>query len=49
MLSPGQPIYVILYSVDCFFCFFYTALVFQQPRYVGEPEKWGIHSGDPSG
>ncbi len=29
MLSPGQPIYVILYSVAIvFFCFFYTALVF---------------------
>ena len=28
-LSPGQPIYVILYSLMIiFFCFFYTALVF---------------------
>jgi len=29
MLSPGQPIYVMLYaSAIIFFCFFYTALVF---------------------
>ncbi len=28
-LSPGQPVYVILYAVAIvFFCFFYTALVF---------------------
>ena len=29
MLSPGQPIYVLLYAgAIVFFCFFYTALVF---------------------
>lgn len=29
MLSPGQPIYVLLYAVAIvFFCFFYTAIVF---------------------
>lgn len=29
MLSPGQPIYVLLYAAAIiFFCFFYTALVF---------------------
>ncbi len=29
MISPGQPVYVFLYSVAIiFFCFFYTALVF---------------------
>jgi preprotein translocase subunit SecY len=29
MLSPGQPLYVMLYAVAIiFFCFFYTALVF---------------------
>jgi preprotein translocase subunit SecY len=28
-LSPGQPIYILLYaSLIMFFCFFYTALVF---------------------
>lgn len=28
-LSPGQPIYVLLYAAAiAFFCFFYTALVF---------------------
>ncbi|MEK9720340.1 MAG: preprotein translocase subunit SecY, partial [Quisquiliibacterium sp.] len=29
MLSPGQPIYILLYAAAIiFFCFFYTALVF---------------------
>ena len=38
-LSPGEPIYVILYaSAIVFFCFFYTALVFQRPRNGGQPE-----------
>ena len=28
-LGPGQPIYILLYaSLIMFFCFFYTALVF---------------------
>jgi preprotein translocase subunit SecY len=28
-LSPGEPIYVVLYAAAIiFFCFFYTALVF---------------------
>ncbi|MDR3214506.1 MAG: preprotein translocase subunit SecY [Azoarcus sp.] len=32
LLSPGQPVYVILYALAIvFFCFFYTALVFN-PR-----------------
>ncbi len=32
LLSPGQPLYVMLYAVAIiFFCFFYTALVFN-PR-----------------
>ena len=32
MLSPGQPLYVMLYAAAIiFFCFFYTALVFN-PR-----------------
>jgi preprotein translocase subunit SecY len=32
-LSPGQPIYVLLYaSAIIFFCFFYTALGFQLER-----------------
>ena len=31
-LSPGQPIYILLYAgMIMFFCFFYTALVFQLP------------------
>jgi preprotein translocase subunit SecY len=31
--APGQPIYVMLYAgAIIFFCFFYTALVFNAPR-----------------
>ncbi len=38
-LSPGQPIYVILYaSAIVFFCFFYTALVFN-PKETAENLK----------
>jgi preprotein translocase subunit SecY len=52
MLSPGQPIYVLLYaSAIIFFCFFYTALVFN-PRDTAENLKKsgafvpGIRPGD---
>ncbi|MBS0424161.1 MAG: preprotein translocase subunit SecY [Proteobacteria bacterium] len=51
-LSPGQPIYVILYAVMIiFFCFFYTALVFN-PKETAENLKKsgafipGIRPGD---
>ena len=38
-LSPGQPLYLILFSVAIiFFCFFYTALVFN-PRETAENLK----------
>jgi len=38
-LSPGQPIYVMLYaSAIVFFCFFYTALVFNS-RETGDNLK----------
>ncbi len=38
-LSPGQPLYVLLYAVAIvFFCFFYTALVFN-PRETAENLK----------
>jgi preprotein translocase subunit SecY len=38
-LSPGQPIYVIMYAaMIIFFCFFYTALVFN-PRETAENLK----------
>lgn len=38
-LSPGQPIYVLLYSAAIFFfCFFYTALVFN-PRETADNLK----------
>ena len=40
-LSPGQPIYVLLYaSAIIFFCFFYTALVFN-PKETAENLKKG--------
>ena len=39
MLSPGQPIYVLLYATAIvFFCFFYTALVFS-PKETAENLK----------
>jgi preprotein translocase subunit SecY len=38
-LSPGQPIYMMLYAVAIvFFCFFYTALVFS-PKEIAENLK----------
>jgi preprotein translocase subunit SecY len=38
-VQPGQPIYVLLYaSMIVFFCFFYTALVFQ-PREIADNLK----------
>lgn len=53
-LSPGQPIYVILYATAIiFFCFFYTALVFN-PKETAENLKKsgafipGIRPGDQS-
>ena len=51
-LSPGQPVYVILYAaMIIFFCFFYTALVFN-PKETAENLKKsgafipGIRPGD---
>lgn len=39
MLSPGQPIYVVLYAIAIiFFCFFYTALQFN-PKETAENLK----------
>lgn len=41
-LSPGQPIYVILYAVAIlFFCFFYTALVFSSKETADNLKKSG--------
>ncbi|PVZ65733.1 preprotein translocase subunit SecY [Pelagibaculum spongiae] len=38
-LSPGQPLYVLLYGIAIvFFCFFYTAMVFQ-PRDIADNLK----------
>jgi preprotein translocase subunit SecY len=41
-LSPGQPIYVILYAMlIIFFCFFYTALVFNPKETADNLKKSG--------
>ncbi|MDE2088632.1 MAG: preprotein translocase subunit SecY [Gammaproteobacteria bacterium] len=41
-LSPGQPVYVIVYSVlIVFFCFFYTALVFNSKETAENLKKSG--------
>ena len=42
MLSPGQPIYVLLYAaMIVFFCFFYTALVFNSRETADNLKKSG--------
>ncbi|WP_020394097.1 preprotein translocase subunit SecY [Thiolinea disciformis] len=42
MLQPGQPVYVILYTIAIiFFCFFYTALVFNSRETADNLKKAG--------
>ena len=42
MLHPGQPVYVLLYaSAIIFFCFFYTALVFNPKETADNLKKSG--------
>jgi preprotein translocase subunit SecY len=42
MLSPGQPVYVMLYAgMIVFFCFFYTALVFNSRETADNLKKSG--------
>jgi preprotein translocase subunit SecY len=42
VLSPGQPIYVLLYAAAIiFFCFFYTALVFNSKDTADNLKKQG--------
>jgi preprotein translocase subunit SecY len=42
MLSPGQPIYVLLYAAAIiFFCFFYTALVFNSKETADNLKRSG--------
>jgi len=42
LLSPGQPIYVVLYAAAIiFFCFFYTALVFNSRETADNLKKSG--------
>lgn len=41
-LSPGQPVYVLLYAIAIiFFCFFYTALVFNSKETADNLKKSG--------
>jgi len=41
-LSPGQPVYILLYaSMIIFFCFFYTALVFNSRETADNLKKSG--------
>ena len=48
-LSPGQPIYVMLYAAAIvFFCFFYTALVFNSKETAKPEEEWRVRSGYPT-
>ncbi len=52
MLSPGQPVYVLMYATAIiFFCFFYTALVFNSRETAENLKKsgafiQGIRPGD---
>lgn len=40
-ISPGQPIYILLFaSAILFFCFFYTALVFNPKETADNLKKW---------
>jgi preprotein translocase subunit SecY len=42
MLSPGQPVYVLIYAAAIiFFCFFYTALVFNSKETAENLKKSG--------
>ena len=42
LLSPGQPVYVLLYAAAIvFFCFFYTALVFNSKETADNLKKSG--------
>lgn len=42
MISPGQPLYVLLYALAIiFFCFFYTALVFNSKETADNLKKSG--------
>lgn len=45
-LSPGQPVYVLLYAAAIvFFCFFYTALVFNARETADNlKKKWRLHT-----
>jgi len=41
-ISPGQPLYIVLYSIAIiFFCFFYTALVFNSRETADNLKKSG--------
>jgi len=45
-LSPGQPIYVLVYAAAIvFFCFFYTALVFSRKKQRTIEKEWCFPAG----
>ena len=50
-LAHGQPLYLALYAAGIiFFCFFYTAVVFNPEETVREPEEERrVHPRHPSG
>lgn len=54
ILSPGQPLYIVLFSIGIiFFCFFYTALMFNSKEVAENLKKSGafipgIRPGDQS-
>ena len=44
VLSPGQPVYVMCYALAIiFFCFFYTALVFNSKETAENLKKSGAY------
>ena len=44
MLSPGQPLYVLMYAIAIvFFCFFYTALMFNPKETADNLKKSGAY------
>ncbi|MBK8103081.1 MAG: preprotein translocase subunit SecY [Cellvibrionales bacterium] len=43
-IGPGQPLNILLFTaLIVFFCFFYTALMFNPKRSSGQPEKGGAY------
>src|SRR5690606_17183585 len=44
LLGPGQPLHVLLFAVlIIFFCFFYTALMFNPREFADNLKKGGVY------